>query len=129
MKEETKTVYTARDGKTFTEKGEAERYERYLDNFKTFKVWFSPDLNETGRLEKEGHVHVHAKAHHKEMCEAFCYKKFGPRIDFVQGGKDSNALVVCWTIQEVAFTGVLDAPVIGIIEDLYIEKMFRRSDL
>lgn len=129
MKEEMKTVYTTSDGKTFTDKEAAEQNERFLTNFRTFKVRFSPDLNQTGRLGKEGHVHVHAKAHHKEMCEAFCYKKFGPRIDFVQGGKDSNALVVCWTIQEVPFTGVLDAPVIGIIEDRYIEKMFRRSDL
>ncbi|PLS19534.1 hypothetical protein CVD28_03710 [Bacillus sp. M6-12] len=85
MKAEKRTVFTTEDGKTFFDKQEAEKHEEQLKNQKAYRVRYCPDLNETGMLQKTGYIICHARWGNELWVEDWLYKKFGNRIDFVQG--------------------------------------------
>lgn len=84
------TIFKAFDGKIFTSSSECMRYEKqrkeYLDNLKFFKVYYSPDLAETGLFVRNLLVAVYSKdGLQKEIVNNYCIKKFGYLGPSVQG--------------------------------------------
>ncbi len=86
----TTTAFKAFDGNIFTSSSECERYEKrrkeHSNNLKFFKVYYSPDLAETGLFTRELLVAVYSKdGSHKEIVNNYCIKKFGYLGPSVQG--------------------------------------------
>ncbi|GGN66434.1 hypothetical protein [Oceanobacillus indicireducens] len=97
MEKKEMTVYIAKDGKKFFSEEQAKRHEEMLSNTKAYKVFYSPDLTETGNLGKVGYLIVQANWSHDLWAEYWLYSKFGNRIDFVQGVAPTKN----WTFQKV----------------------------
>lgn len=84
-REVVETVYEAEDGTQFLKKEECEAYEGDLKNTKVFRVFYCPDTTEKGTLEKSLLLAVKAEWSHERWAELWCEKRFGSRVDFVQG--------------------------------------------
>lgn len=97
MEKRTMTVFVTKDGKRFFTEEEAKIHEEILNNTKAYKVRFSPDLTETGRLYDVGYLIVQAGWSHSLWAEDWLYKKFGNRVAFVQGVAPTEN----WTFEEV----------------------------
>ena len=86
----TKVVYKAFDGRIFMSASECKRHEAprngFLNNFKFFTVYYSPDLAETGCFTKRLLVAVFSENEgHEEIINNYCIKKFGYLGKSVQG--------------------------------------------
>lgn len=86
----TTTVFKAFDGKIFKSKGECEKYEfskkEIEENIKYFKVYYQPELTETGCLQRLMFVAVYSKIFlHFDIITNYCIKKFGYLGPSVQG--------------------------------------------
>lgn len=87
VREETRKVYIASDGKEFLDKNSAMLYEEELENTKIYLVRCNPDLTERGTLGKEYYISVrpyHGYGHDL-MVEDYMYRKYGSRAAYVQG--------------------------------------------
>ena len=77
MKEVTKTitVFEAEDGTHFDKKENCERYEDILKNTEFFKVYYNPDLTETGNFNSTRYFAVYSKhGYHKAILEQYLQK-------------------------------------------------------
>lgn len=89
-KEVTQTIYVADDGKQFLTKMECKEHEAYLEqikNIKYYKVFYSPDLCETGACQHFDIIAVNAsKWDNAELIlEVYCAKHYGIYTEGVQG--------------------------------------------
>lgn len=123
MRESTSIIYIADDGKQFTNRKEAEKYEQTLKNVKSFVVRYSPDLTEGRGYQKVGIIMVHVNSNHQDFAEHWCYKEFGNRISFCMGVYGSNAIMDSWLIKE-AKDEDMRHPVIHKIEEEFVVKIW-----
>ena len=76
MREETKKVFVADDGKVFVDKAECEKYESFKKDIKYFKVMANPDLTETGCMQNTYCVAVYSKHFcHRHIVENWCVQE------------------------------------------------------
>jgi hypothetical protein len=117
-------LYRTKDGKTFTSEREAHDHETAMDNVRTFEIYAHPELNEGAYPAKfQGFLLVNANDHHFRFAEDWCYKKYGNRIEFVQGVYGSNAIVENWRI--VLHVGACSTDkVIGRIEERFVKHIW-----
>lgn len=94
QREVVETVYEAEDGTPFLKKEECEAYEADLKDTKVFRIWHCADLTESGTLQKSLLLAVVAQWSHELWAELWCEKRFGSRVDFVQG----VAICMAWRI-------------------------------
>lgn len=87
LKTKVTEVHITSDGKEFLNKDEALSHQKALNGMKYYKVYYHPDLTETGRLMKEMYVSVkpYHNMGHDLMLEDYLYKKLGSRAAYVQG--------------------------------------------
>ena len=89
MKEVLTTVYKSFDGKIFKSKEECEEYEEskreIKDNIRYFRVYYQPELTETGCLQRLMFVAVYSKLNQLDVIINYCIKKFGYLGPSVQG--------------------------------------------
>ena len=88
-------VYITADGKEFTNKKEAEKWEEECEEVSYFVVRYSPDLNE-GRTtsNRRGLVQVVGFRYNEVSIAQFaCERAFGGSYAFVQGVFDANAMM------------------------------------
>ena len=101
----TGAVYEAFDGKTFTSASECEKYEaqkrNFLDDYKFFTVYYSPDLAETGCFTKRLLVAVYAtkEGEHEAVVSNYCIKKFG----YLGKGVQGHGFQRCFRIHSIDF--------------------------
>jgi hypothetical protein len=99
MKVENKPVYIAEDGKEFTDEAACKAYETELAKTTYWRVVHSPDLTE-GR----GHYGLSlfkfmygGYMNPEEHMMDFCYKRFGNKVEFVQGASEIRS----WMLERV----------------------------
>ena len=88
-------VYITTDGKEFTNKKEAEKWEEECAEVSYFVVHYSPDLNE-GRTssQRKGLVQVVGfRDNERSIAQFACERAFGGSYAFVQGVFDTNAMM------------------------------------
>ena len=91
MKEITKTIYIADDGKEFLTKEDCEKYEKFvketLSRIEYFCIRCNPDLTETGYIQHKIYVAVWSNHYfHYEIAFEWALRKFGHLLgEGVQG--------------------------------------------
>lgn len=76
--EKTITVFEAQDGTCFTKKENCKRYEDQLKNTEFFKVFYNPDLTETGNLNSIHYFAVYSRfGCNKAILEQYLQKVMG----------------------------------------------------
>lgn len=93
-RETIETVFEADDGEQFLKKEDCEAYEKDLKDTKVFRIMHCPDCTEKGTLQKSLLLAVTAKWSQDLWAELWCEKRFGSRVDFVQG----VAICMAWRI-------------------------------
>lgn len=81
-------VYIAKDGKEFLDENECASYEKLMDNIRYFRINTTPDLTETGLMQKSIAVLVYSDHYsHYEIALNYAIKELGLRIlgEGVQG--------------------------------------------
>ena len=85
----TATVFKAFDGKIFKTKEECEKYEssrkEIEENIEYFKVYYQPELTETGYFQRLMFVAVYSEFYHLDVITNYCIKKLGYLGPSVQG--------------------------------------------
>lgn len=80
--------YQTVDGKLFTNKEEAEKHEKIVNNRKVYRINYCPDLTEGRGLQKSGYIVVEGdkSAYLADLLvENWCYVKWGNKVAFAQG--------------------------------------------
>jgi hypothetical protein len=105
MKKQLVETYETEDGRVFTDEKEAKKWEETLEQEKATTSYWSithaPDLTE-GRgyygLTRVKVIRALWNEHlFKGMLEDWCYKKFGPKVAFIQG----VAPMQSWFLSEI----------------------------
>lgn len=81
-------VYIAKDGKEFLDENECASYEKLMDNICYFRINTTPDLTETGLMQRSIAVLVYSDHHsHYKIALNYAIKELGLRIlgEGVQG--------------------------------------------
>ena len=74
-------VYIAKDGTEFLDKNECANYEKLMDNIRYFRINTTPDLTETGLMQKSIAVLVYSDHYsHYEIALNYAIKELGLRI-------------------------------------------------
>lgn len=113
MREETKTVYYADDGKVFESKTACEVYEADLlkraQQTSYWVVYYNSDLTEGRGYCSLVYIEAYIPAPYpfpQEWVEDWCYRTFGRKLAFVQGVSPMSA----WTLSRIDRTTYLRCP-------------------
>ena len=93
-------VYITADGKEFTDKGDAEKWEAEIAEVSYFVVHYSPDLTEGRTLsQRKGLVQVVGfRNNERNIAHFACERAFGGSYAFMQGVFDGNAMMANFSL-------------------------------
>lgn len=117
MKETTRTVYEAEDGKTFTDRKECERYEAgVMKRQRVTTYWLinhTPDLTEGRGFYRKALVECYGpEPYHAPLyMEDWCQRTYGRRLDFIMGVQPTEGWQLHKTDRETYHKRVGDARV------------------
>lgn len=102
MQTTTQEVFIADDGKVFTNKGECEHYEAEYKRLEAathyWQVIHSPDLTEgRGMFGLSLFKFVYFGRFAEEHMQDFCHKRYGPRVEYVQGASE----IMNWSLRKI----------------------------
>ncbi|MFJ8528629.1 hypothetical protein [Bacillus sp. NPDC094106] len=122
-------VYKTIDGQVFDTYEQAKEHEESIANIKVFCVQHQPDLNETGMLQKESYLIVHANGQHQLFAEHWCHENIGNALAFVMGVYGSNAIVRNWRLREVkkSYLEIKNEDILAKIEENFVTHIFDKE--